>query len=157
MILTWYTGEPAILKSTIVISGAETLHVHMMVLPSVDWGLATTEASCRSTIFFFLDEWRNNQGFNLLIMMLHWVPPSLTSVSALTGDIGWCRGSISNNNNSKLPKQIKKEYSNSICKNKRGELSSMRKWQNMSTYEVTVFRVPNKKSFSWEFCFLFDN
>lgn len=92
-ILTRYTWEPAILKNLIVISGAEKLHVHVMILILVDSGFTTLEASSPSTIFFFFDEWRTNQGCNRLIMMLHCVPPSLISVSALTGEMGWRKGS----------------------------------------------------------------
>lgn len=79
-----------------------------MILLSVDCGFTTTEASSLSTIFFFFDRWRRSQGFSRLIMMLHWVPPSLISVSALTDEIGWCRGRIPITINNKFPQQIQK-------------------------------------------------
>ena len=68
------------------------LHFHMMVLLSVDFGFTTTEDSSRRTIFFFLDKWRSNQRFNLLVMMLHRKPPRLISISALIGENDWRKG-----------------------------------------------------------------
>jgi len=72
----------------IVISGVENLHVHVIVLLSFDFGFAT-EASSRSTTFFFLEEWMSNQGFNLLKIMLHCERPSLISISALRSEFDW--------------------------------------------------------------------
>jgi len=161
--LTWYTGEPTISKSTIVISGAETLQVHMMILLSVDCGFTTTEASSLSTIFFFFDRWRRSQGFSRLIMMLHWVPPSLISVSALTDEIGWCRGRIPITINNKFPQQIQKGIFKLVMKihthtnitPKNYAVCAKEIWE----FKIPVFCLPKRNKFqlSWKFCFYFGN
>lgn len=93
--LTWYSGKPLMLWSTMVISGAEKVHVHRMILVSVvEGGLSGVEVSSRSTILFFFEKWRRNNGFNLFIIMLHWVPPSFRSISALIGEVGWKRENL---------------------------------------------------------------
>lgn len=74
--------------SEIVVSGAENVHVHIISLKSsLDWTFTGLAISSFCTVFTFFGGRNFINDFNVAIIMLHCVPPSLISISDLIGDV----------------------------------------------------------------------
>lgn len=74
-----------------VISGAERVHVHMIVFCSDGCDFSLAELFSNSSFFCFCGRRMDIHGSNLFKIKLHCVPPSLTSISDLIGELG-CNG-----------------------------------------------------------------
>lgn len=66
------------------------MHVHMRAFCSDDSGFSVGGLSSGTVIFLGFEERSCIHGISLLTITLHWVPPSLISISDLIGEVG-CR------------------------------------------------------------------